>query len=89
MNDPENGYCIAVVPCINCGRSFGCNPVKVPSVRINGIREPLCELCVDAYNERRLAAGLEAFPVPADAYQPAPVSVLDEATSDTPEARDA
>jgi hypothetical protein len=31
--------------CVNCGRVFSFNPVRVPSIVVNGAREPVCEAC--------------------------------------------
>lgn len=57
--------------CIGCGVLFFYNPVKVPSVMVNGSREPICQSCVDRANPRRIANGLEPIvPLPG-AYEPA------------------
>lgn len=71
------GYAIAMSPCAGCGRIFGYNPHLVPSVFVNGVREPVCADCVEAANPRRVANGLEPFPPPhPDAYQPIDESQL-------------
>lgn len=46
------------------------NPIRVPSVRVNGEREPLCERCVYLASSIREANGLEPIHVHGDAYEP-------------------
>jgi hypothetical protein len=55
--------------CINCGCTFGCNPNKVPSVRINGNREPVCKDCMDRLIAREEAAGIVPKRYADDAYE--------------------
>lgn len=62
-------YALLHCHCINCGACMACNPVRVPSVRVNGKREPVCKACVERYNAERIKQGLEPFPIPADAYE--------------------
>ena len=78
------GYMTLFFNCINCGQSASANPDKVPTVRItrdtdgiprpdrNGTKEPLCEACAERLNQNRIDAGLPAFPIHPQAYQPAP-----------------
>lgn len=78
------GYMMLVFHCINCGGRDTGNPDKVPSIRVSrddkgqvradpeGAREPLCRGCVEALNNARCEAGLEPFPIAADAYEAAP-----------------
>lgn len=55
--------------CICCGKTFGFNPVSVPSTAaITGKKEPVCEDCMGVINEKRKAKGLEPFPILPDAY---------------------
>jgi len=63
------GFVLCTGCCAACGRLFTFNPVRVPSMRINGVREPICEPCIRAANADRVKAGLEPFHVPGDAYQ--------------------
>lgn len=65
-----------IAPCINCGQIFGFNPHKVPSTKINGVREPVCQSCLVVWNAQRVAAGLEAIPALPGAYEPIPESEL-------------
>jgi hypothetical protein len=64
------GYAIALAPCIGCGRVFGFNPHRVPSVIVDGVREPVCRTCVDRANDNRKASGLPLFTVYPDSYEP-------------------
>lgn len=54
--------------CANCGALFSYNPVRVPSVRIRGSREPVCSECMAELNRKRGAAGLAPIAIAADAY---------------------
>jgi hypothetical protein len=66
------GYCFVTSACINCGRLFCYNPLRVPSVRDprTGQREPLCRACVEWANPQRIANGLEPIVPHPDAYDP-------------------
>ena len=55
--------------CIGCKRLFTFNPMRVPSLAIDGAREPICRSCVDSANPRRLANGLEPIVPLPDAYE--------------------
>lgn len=64
------GYYFATSACFGCGKLFSYNPHRVPSIRHNGERRPICRTCVEIVNPRRIANGLppiEPFP---DAYEP-------------------
>ena len=66
------GYIWAIGDCFRCHQTFSFNPDKVPSIRINGIREPICEDCIIQVNPLRKARGLaEIVPLPG-AYEPGP-----------------
>ncbi len=66
------GYYFATGHCYACGRLFTFNPELVPSVRVQGVREPVCLPCVTAANPHREANGLDPIhPLPG-AYEPAP-----------------
>ena len=62
------GYVIASGPCCGCRKVFSFNPVRVPSCRINGEREPICAECVERVNPMRIANGLEPIVPYPDAY---------------------
>jgi hypothetical protein len=63
-------YMTCMAPCINCRQIFNFNPDRVPSIRVNGNREPICLACVEAANPQRLANGLEPIRVLPGAYEP-------------------
>jgi hypothetical protein len=70
------GYAIAMSPCIGCGRLFGYNPLRVPSLTWKGTREPICQDCVTRINPRRIANGLPPIVPADDAYEPVAESEL-------------
>lgn len=45
------GYAIVMGFCINCKNPIQFNPHRVPSIRVNGVREPLCESCAHRWCE--------------------------------------
>jgi hypothetical protein len=47
------GYVFATSPCFGCGRVFSYNPMRVPSIRHNGDRKPVCIACVARVNPDR------------------------------------
>lgn len=70
------GWVSCIAPCIGCGQPFAFHPHRVPSVVVNGSREPICQSCVDQANPRRIAEGLEPIvPLPG-AYEPCPEEEL-------------
>lgn len=63
------GVAFVIGPCIGCRRLFWFNPLRVPSIPIDGTREPICQRCVDHINPQRKANGLPPIiPLP-DAYE--------------------
>lgn len=62
------GYYFATGHCYGCGRLFTFNPGLVPSIRIEGSREPICGECVERANPMREANGLEPIRVLPGAY---------------------
>jgi hypothetical protein len=71
------GYALCTSPCIGCGRLFSYNPVRVPSLRVNGSREPICQVCVDRANPVRIAKGLDPIVPHPDAYSACDESELE------------
>lgn len=65
-------YVLCFGHCAQCGSSFGFNLEHVPSVPIDGVRQPICRDCIDEANARWAAAGEETFQVHPDAYKPGP-----------------
>jgi hypothetical protein len=64
------GFAYCTGPCLTCGGLFIFNPMRVPSFRVNGIREPVCEDCLTGViNPRRVEAGLPPFEIMRGAYE--------------------
>ena len=70
------GYALCHSACIGCNRIFSYNPMRVPSVTVNGSREPICRDCVERANPQRIAKGLEPIVPRPDAYDPIDESEL-------------
>lgn len=64
------GYVMGFSKCYTCNQPFGYNPNYVPSVRVDGIKEPLCKTCIEDANSKRKALGISQFPVHPQAYEP-------------------
>ena len=63
------GYAMCAGSCINCHKVIMFNPVRVPSIVVNGSREPLCLDCYEEWNRiHRTSKGLEKVPLQSDAY---------------------
>ena len=59
--------------CVGCKAPLSFNPRYVPSIRVNGVKEPLCEVCAARWNEiHRVSKGLDPIPVDPRAYSPLP-----------------
>jgi hypothetical protein len=72
------GYLLAFSACIGCNRSFGYNPMRVPSCSVpTGKREPICADCVARINPVRVANGLAPIVLHPDAYQACDENELD------------
>ena len=65
------GYYLAIVPCYSCGQNFTCNPHLVPSVVVDGVREPVCLACIQQANPIRQQRGLEPIVPREGAYEAA------------------
>lgn len=64
------GYVFASGECVACGRFITYNPVRVPSITVNGHKEPICESCFNRWNEiHRTSKGLPPVALQPDAYQ--------------------
>jgi hypothetical protein len=63
------GYAFCTSACFGCGRLFTYNPIRVPSIRIDGDRKPVCLACIEAANPQRVANGLKPIVPAADAYE--------------------
>jgi hypothetical protein len=64
------GYEFCIGNCVACGRVFGFNPRRVPSVVVKGSREPVCAGCMTVANETRKKNGLPELRVLPGAYEP-------------------
>jgi len=72
------GVIFIFTTCVNCRTPMSCNPEKVPSLVLDGVREPLCEACFHKWNQiHRTSKGLEPVPLHPDAYTPMDESLLD------------
>jgi hypothetical protein len=65
-----SGYLFVFGPCYGCRRMFSFSAERVPSIVVDGQREPICQECVDRANLIRVAEGLPPIvPLPG-AYEP-------------------
>ena len=70
------GYVFAMGGCFRCGQLFTFNPNLVPSIRVQGERQPVCLACVNEVNPLRVKNGLQPIvPLPG-AYQEADESEI-------------
>jgi hypothetical protein len=60
------GYAIMIGQCCACQRVVEFNPHAVPSLRINGVKQPLCLNCANRWNELHPE---NARPIREDAYK--------------------
>jgi hypothetical protein len=63
------GYMLCTATCVNCKNLFSFNPDLVPSVRVNGVKEPICKTCVEWANPKRVEKGLEPIKILPGAYE--------------------
>lgn len=66
------GYVYCMSACMNCGIPFMYHPNKVPSIRVNGSREPVCKVCIDRANVIRAEQGNPLLEYLPDAYEACP-----------------
>jgi hypothetical protein len=64
------GFVFVLGPCYGCCKPFTFNPLRVPSIVVNGERQPICRECVALANPRRKANGLAEIVPHPDAYEP-------------------
>ena len=64
------GYAMCHSYCYGCGKLFAFNPMRVPSVRVRGVREPICRDCVERVNPERVKNKLAPIVPHPDAYEP-------------------
>jgi hypothetical protein len=70
------GYVMGFGACIGCGKLFSYNPTKVPALRVDGVREPVCRDCVARANPERVKNGLDPIVPDPEAYEPCDESEL-------------
>lgn len=69
---------LAMGECYGCKRIISFHPHRVPSLTVQGVRQPICRNCIERANPRRIANGLEPIrPLPG-AYEPCEDNELDE-----------
>jgi hypothetical protein len=64
------GYMIVMGPCLVCRHTFSYNPDHVPSLRVEGRREPICRDCMDEANRIRVKQGNPPHRIHPEAYEP-------------------
>ena len=67
-----SGYVFCVGVCYACKRVFTFNPLYVPSLSIDGVREPFCLPCIERANAIRQAKGMPLLQIHPQAYEPLP-----------------
>jgi len=60
--------------CYGCKNIFSFNADFVPSIRIEGEKEPICEECMKRTNVVRVEKGLSPHPIHPQAYEPQKVA---------------
>ena len=69
-----SGFMMCVGACVACKVTITFNPNRVPSITVNGQREPVCRNCFARWNEiHRISKGLEPLLIHPDAFSPEPV----------------
>jgi hypothetical protein len=63
------GYAFVIGSCCICKETFTFNPIRVPSLRIKGTKEPICKICMENINRLRKKNDLEPFSILPDAYE--------------------
>jgi len=71
------GFVSIIGMCVSCKRMFSFHPNKVPSLTVNGTREPICKTCVDRANVLRKQKGLPPITYSDDAYEGADETEID------------
>jgi hypothetical protein len=68
-------YMFVVGSCVGCQALITFNPSLVPSLRVNGQREPLCPRCHARWNEiHRTSKGLPPLEAHPEAWEPEEVA---------------
>jgi hypothetical protein len=61
------GFMFVLGLCAACHQLVSFNPHWVPSIRVHGLKEPLCQRCAERWNDLHPEP---AQPIHPDAYQP-------------------
>ena len=64
------GYMYVLGDCFACHRLFTFSAERVPSITVDGERQPVCADCVARVNPLRAANGLDPIVVLPGAYEP-------------------
>jgi len=62
------GFVAATSSCFGCKQVFSYNPMRVPSIVVDGTREPVCARCVERANAMRRKNGKPLIVPLPDAY---------------------
>lgn len=69
----NEGYVFLVCNCVACNAPIVANPMKCPSIRVGGERQPICKNCFNRWNQiHRISKGLPPEILNPDAYAPCP-----------------
>ena len=71
-----SGYVFCLGVCYACKQVFTFNPLYVPSLTIEGAREPLCRSCIERANVIRKNKGMPSLEIHPQAYEPLPEGEL-------------
>lgn len=64
-------YTLTHGECAGCQQFISFNPNHVPSITVDGQREPICKACHNEWNQiHRIAHDLEPIALHPDAYAP-------------------
>jgi hypothetical protein len=64
------GYVMCAAACFGCKQPFYFNPNKVPAIRVEGEKMPVCRDCIERANRARIAIGIAPFEIDPHAYEP-------------------
>ena len=65
-----SGYMMVHGECYSCHAPLAFNATHVPSLPVDGVRQPICRSCIERANPRRIANGLQPVVIHPDAYEP-------------------
>jgi len=59
---------IAELKCRSCGKRFHANSDKVPTLDLDGLKQPICRRCIEGVNSECRRLGERPWPIPEGAY---------------------